>query len=217
MLSPIPGFVSLSSGSAAGAQVSVSPHGDALVVTEKATNKLDVFPLDADGLPRAGTVYASSGATPFGFAFDAHDHVLVSEAFGAQAGLSAVSSYALDPRTDALSVVSASVPDRQTAACWIAITRDGRFAYTTNARSSSISAYAIDSTGAISLVGDGRTGLTPEGSHPIDMAFDRGSRRLYVLEAGQGIVAFDLGPDGSLAPRNAIAGLPSSVAGLAAL
>jgi 6-phosphogluconolactonase (cycloisomerase 2 family) len=207
--------VGLSAPAAGGAQVSVSPRGDALVVTEKATSKLDVFPLDDDGLPRAGTAYASSGTTPFGFAFDAHDHVIVSEAFGAQSGASAVSSYALDRRDDALAVVSASIPDHQTAACWVVVTRDGRFAYTSNARSSSISAYALDERGALSLVGDGRTGITPDGTHPTDMTLDRASRRLYVLDAGDGIVAFDVGDDGSLTRSAAVSGLPPAVVGIA--
>ena len=33
------------------AEVSFSPDGRNLVVTEKATNLLDVFPVDSDGLP----------------------------------------------------------------------------------------------------------------------------------------------------------------------
>lgn len=70
--------------------------------------------------------------TPFGLEFDARGDLLVSETFGGRANASALSSYEVDEESGALSIVSASVPTNQTAACWVVTARHGRFAYVTN-------------------------------------------------------------------------------------
>ena len=96
-----------------------SPAGDLLLVTAKATNQIVTFLVDRDGFASDGLVQASSGITPFGFAFGKRDQVLVSEAFGGAPLSSAMSSYiAGDDGT--LETVGASVPTMQTAACWVA-------------------------------------------------------------------------------------------------
>jgi Lactonase, 7-bladed beta-propeller len=77
------------------AQVGFSPDGDVLLVTEKGSNKLTSYRVTGDGTTDAPLVTASSGITPFGFAFDRRGHALVSEAFGGAANRSALSSYGL--------------------------------------------------------------------------------------------------------------------------
>lgn len=52
------------------AQVSFSPNGSLLVVTEKAGNRIDTYTVDDDGLPSAPIDNPSTGMTPFGFAFN---------------------------------------------------------------------------------------------------------------------------------------------------
>ena len=83
----------------------------------------------------------SAGETPFGFSVSGST-VVVSEAFGGAADASAVSSYRLGPR-GRLTPLSASVGTTETAACWIAITPNARFAYTTNTGSDSVTGYRI--------------------------------------------------------------------------
>ncbi len=78
------------------AQVEFTPHGDALVVTEKATNKIVTFEIGRDGLPGDARVQDSNGQTPFGFAFGKRDQLFVSEAFGGAENASATSSYEID-------------------------------------------------------------------------------------------------------------------------
>jgi 6-phosphogluconolactonase (cycloisomerase 2 family) len=68
--------------------VTVSPDGDALVVSERLSNRLETLLLDSEGRPGAPIVTASSGTVPFGFAFGHRDDLVVSEA-----GASTVSSY----------------------------------------------------------------------------------------------------------------------------
>ena len=164
-LYPLPASThALSGPSVAPAQVAFTPSGDALIVTEKGTNLIDVFPLGFFAQPGELHTVASSGKTPFGFAFARDRSLVVSEAFGAAAGLGAVSSYALD-RVDSVSAVSRSVADGQTAPCWVAVTGDGRWALTTNAHSGTISAYEVAVDGALTL---GPTTATGDSSTPLD-------------------------------------------------
>ena len=62
------------------AQISFDRDVDALVVTEKATNKITSFSLNEEGLPLASHVIASTGTTPFGFSFGKHGQFFVAEA-----------------------------------------------------------------------------------------------------------------------------------------
>jgi 6-phosphogluconolactonase (cycloisomerase 2 family) len=122
----------LSGGSGADpAEVSFNRDGSLLVVTEKATNLIDVYVVGSNGAAGPPTSNPSAGMTPFGFAFDQRNHLIVSEAFGGAPNASAVSSYSA-ALSGILSVISESVPDLQTAACWIVITNSGRYVYTSN-------------------------------------------------------------------------------------
>jgi 6-phosphogluconolactonase (cycloisomerase 2 family) len=98
--------------------------------------------------------------------------------------------------------VSERVLANQGAPCWVAITGNGRFAYTANAGSGSISGYAIAADGSLTLITpDGRTGVTGPATTPPDMDVSRNSRFLYVIEGGTGnIMGFAVGRDGPLAP-----------------
>jgi 6-phosphogluconolactonase (cycloisomerase 2 family) len=198
------------------AQISFSPDGRVLVVTEKATSVIDTFTLDGDGLIDEHKQFASRGETPFGFAFRGQE-LLISEAFGGAAGASAVSSYTLDDDGE-LEVISPSVPTTETAACWVVVTRNGRFAYASNTGSGSISGYRVTRSGELILLdADGVTGTTGAGSGPIDMALSEDSRFLYVLNGGSNsISALAVAPDGGLSPLRGVSGLPAGANGLAA-
>ena len=200
------------------AQISFSPDGRTLVVTEKATNNLALFGVDDWGRPTRGLmVVPSAGATPFGFGFNGRRQLIVSEAFGGAAGQSAVSSYVLG-RDGSLGVVSASVPTGQTAACWIVATPDRRFAYTTNTGSGTISGYRAGPGGTLTRFDDG--GVTANlgaGSGPIDMALSQDGDFLYALNGGsQTITLMRVGHDGTLAIVEAFGGLPPGANGLVA-
>src|SRR5207249_4415023 len=208
-LTPIPGSTQPLSGSNVGpAQVSFSPDGHRLVVTEKNTNLLDVYAVDASGAASGRAAVASAGGTPFGFAFGHRTDVFVSEATGS------ASSYVLDAGN--LSLVSGAVLTHRGAPCWAVVTDDGRFGYTGNG-SGSVSAFAIAPSGAISLVdADGATAVVSAGVN--DIALSGNSRYLYVLGTGAtpAIYAFRLEADGHLNPLGPIGGLPAGTRGLAA-
>jgi 6-phosphogluconolactonase (cycloisomerase 2 family) len=97
------------------------------------------------------------------------------------------------------------------------VTANGRFAYTSNTGSGSISGYAVAQGGLTLLDADGLTGITGPGTAPIDLALSRNSRYLYALNSGnQTIAAFAVGADGSLTAIGAVSGLPASANGLTA-
>jgi 6-phosphogluconolactonase (cycloisomerase 2 family) len=215
-LSPLAGSTRPLSGAGVDpAQVSFDPSGDTLVVTEKNTNLIDTYEVDPDtGLAGGPNPQASAGATPFGFAFDPRGDLIVSEAFGGAPDASAVSSYAVDDGV--IDPISPAVATTETAACWIVVTKNGRFAYTTNTGSASISGYRVGLDGALTLLdADGVTGST--GPAPIDMALTRSSRLLYSLNSGDGTISgFRVGADGGLTAAGGTGGLPTTATGLAA-
>ncbi len=198
-------------GGTAPAQVGFGADGEVLVVTERTTNRITSYPVRRNGTLGPIVVTASSGATPFGFAFDRRDNLIVSEAPG-----SAASSYRFDERTATPTLLSASVPNTQAAACWVAVTPNGRFAYTANAGSSSLSSYRIARTGRIELV-NAVAGSTGANAGALDITVSPDGRRLFALASrSQQIVAFRIGADGELSTLGAGSGLPAGSAGVAA-
>lgn len=203
---------SLSGPSVGPAEVAFSPDGDTLVVTEKGTNNIDLFRVGKNGLAEAPTTHASSGMTPFGFDFDQRGNLIVSEAFGGTA--SALSSYAITGA--GLDTISASVAATgQKAACWVVVSKNGRYAYTTNTASGTVSAYAIDKHGLLTLLN--AVAATVHGS-PIDASISGNGRFLYVLNGAlHSIDAFAIDHDGTLtAIAGGASGLVAGANGLAA-
>ena len=215
-LQPIPGATyTLSQADTQPAQVGFDPHGKFLVVTEKATDKIDVFPVQQDGTLGPISVQDSNGDTPFGFEFDKHGTLIVSEAFDGTPDASAVSSYELDASGD-LTVITGSAPTHQTAACWIATTPGGSFTYSTNTGSGSISGFSVNPAGTLTeLDANGQTGLLGPGGAPIDAAFGPLGHVLFVLDSGHDeVTAFWRDATGSLTALPVAWQLPNGAAGL---
>jgi 6-phosphogluconolactonase len=213
-LEPIAGSLQpLSSAASGPAQIGFDRDGDSLVVTEKNTNKITVYHVRKGraGMPE---IHTSHGMTPFGFAFDRRDDLLVSEAFGGAVNSSALSSYDFDDGE--LSVTSGSVPSEQTAACWVVTARHGRFAYVTNTGSGTITGYRIARDGELMrITADGITGIT--GGGPTDATTDRDGDTLFALSPSIGqIVTFHVAADGHLNRLGATPGVAASAAGLVA-
>jgi 6-phosphogluconolactonase len=195
------------------AQVSFTPDGRTLIVTEKATNHIDTYIVRKSGLTRGPQVQDSPGPTPFGFAFGRRGQIFVSEAFGSAPDISALSAFSVGKR-GVLQVISPSVSTGQTAACWVVVSNDGRFAFVTNTGSSTISSYRIAFDGALQLlesVAGTATGAV------INAALSLDGRYLYALSGDTGnIDAFAVHVDGALTPLPGVSGLPIGSNGLAA-
>lgn len=200
----------LSGAGAGAAEVAFSPNGRVLVVTEKATNLIDTYTLGRDGTPSNPTTFPSNGGVPYGFAFTPRGDIIVSEA-----APGALSSYHVGAN-GGLILASGSVSTSQQAPCWVLVTGNGKYAYTTNAASGSISGFAIGRDGSLTaLNADGRTGIT--GGGPLDMGVSANGAYLYNLNSGShDISAFRINADGSLTALPGIAGLPATGYGLAA-
>jgi 6-phosphogluconolactonase len=217
LLTSIPGSTrGLSDTSTGPAQVSFNTDGDVLVVTEKATNLIDTFTVDSNGVAGPVSTHASSGTTPFGFAIGKRDQVIVSEAAGGAPDQSSVSSYQLG-KDGSLTVISPSVGTTETAACWAIVSHDGRYTYTTNAGSGTISGYRIGFDGTLALLdANGRTGNTGKDSGPLDMAFSNDGLNLYTLNGQSDTIGvFKVKDKGGLARLNSHIDVPASANGLA--
>lgn len=207
----------LSGAGVAAAQVGFSPSGRHLVVTERATDQITVFPVQRDGTLGAPTVNPSAGQTPFGFAFRDDGTLIVSDAAGGAAGASTVSSYGIRGN-GSLAPITAALATTQSAACWIAIPRGGRDAYATNTASGTISGMDVDRQGHLSLQDpNGTAGTLAPNARPIDFAFDRRGRYLFTLDAGNDeIVVFRRRGDGSLRLEPQTFAVPDGAAGVLA-
>jgi 6-phosphogluconolactonase (cycloisomerase 2 family) len=208
-LAPLAGSTRpLGAGSAGPAQVSFTPDGSALVVTEKASSTIDTYAVGADGRAGAPVVSASNGGTPFGFDFDNLGHLLVSNAAGS------ASSYAVSAA--GATVISGSVATHQGAPCWLVTSKNGHFAYTANAAAGSVSGFSVAQDGTLALLdASGASANLGAGSHPLDEAFSNNGRFLYNLTDGlHRISAFRVDADGGLTFVGSTA-VPAGAAGLA--
>jgi 6-phosphogluconolactonase len=205
----------LSAPGADGAQVSFTPDGSRLVVTERGTDSIVIYLVEADGRLGEAAVYPSSGQTPYGFAFTSDGTLVVTEAFGAQAGKAAASSYRFGSGTFA--PVTKSAGNGLSEICWAVVTKDDRYAFTTNFADGKISRYRIQADGSLEL-DEAAAATTVEnaaGVRDADLTAD--GRFLYAIDAdAQRIFGYAVGEDGSLDPVGSWDGLPATAAGLAA-
>jgi 6-phosphogluconolactonase (cycloisomerase 2 family) len=197
------------------AQIGFTPDGSALAVTERGRNAIALYPLDDSGRLGDPRVQPSSGPTPYGFAFTRNGTLVVTEAFGAEIGRAAASSYAV--RGDSLTPVSRSIGNGRSEICWAVITGDDRYAFTTNFADGAVSRYAIGDDGTLTLE-DATAGLAIDGEKGLrDEGLSRDGRFLYAIDAdSKRVFGWAVDPDGPLSPLGSWDGLPATVAGLAA-
>lgn len=219
-------FRLLSSPIAVPGEVRFSPDGEVLLVTHKTTNVLltpqnaiDAFSVGANGYASAMPLRnPSAGLRPFSLAFRNDGRLVVVESFNAAPDLSAASSYQW-LSDGAIIPISTSVPNGQTDVCWVVITNDGRFVYTANFGSGTISSYRFDPSGTLTLQ-EGRAASVGAMSQPVDLDLSADGRYLYQLLRGTGAVAaFRIQPDGRLRSLGRVlGGLPvaDGASGLAA-
>jgi 6-phosphogluconolactonase (cycloisomerase 2 family) len=207
-LTPIPHSLTFLSTSNAGpGSVAFSPDGQFLVVTEKATNNIDVFRVQSNGRLGPIVVNPSAGAGVFALLFAPNGAALASET-GPPAA--AISSYAVESN-GTLSTISANVPTLGAATCWQAVTPDGRFVYTANSGSSTISGFSIGKNGSLTPLSGTVVATLPTGSTDLDIAISGNGKFLYTLNSGTGTIGiFGIDADGSLSSLGDKGGLPAS-------
>jgi 6-phosphogluconolactonase len=203
-------------GGTAPAQVGFDRDGDVLLISERNTNVLTSYAVAHNGTLNARAVTPSAGRTPFGFAVTSRNVLVVSEAQGGAAGASSASSYRLtEYPTTAPQLRSSAVPTTQSAACWVAVTPNGRYAYTSNAGSSSVSVYRVDKQGALTLLA-GQAALTGVNAGALDSAVSPDGQQLHVFASrGLQIASYKIASDGSLTSLGVVGGMPAGSAGMA--
>ena len=204
----------LSTTAAGAAQVAFVNDGSVLVVTEKATNKIITFTISASGNPGIMHSITSANPTPFGFATGKHGNIFVSEAAGGAPGASTVSSYHVS-NNGVISLITGPIGANQSAACWVVITQNGKYAYTTNTASNNISTYNVNvNNGGVTL----NTAIaSTTGAGPIDAALNNNSKYLYILNAGSHTIGvYGVANNGGLNLVQTVSGVPIGATGLAA-
>jgi DNA-binding beta-propeller fold protein YncE len=155
-LTPIPGSTyAVPDGSGLG-DVFFNAFGDQLIGARTGTSLIDSFVVLPSGrlLAAAGSPYTGQGLGQLGAEFSPVNpsELFVSNAHNG-AGLGTVSAYR-DGFFGQLSAIGASpYADGQTAPCWVEISHDGRYLYTVNTGSGSISSYSINPGGSLTLIG----------------------------------------------------------------
>jgi 6-phosphogluconolactonase len=197
------------------AQVGFTPDGSTLVVTDRGTDSIALYPVGADGLLGEPAIQPSSGQTPYGFAFASDGTLLVTEAFGAEKGKAAASSYRVGGAT--ATPVSRSVGNGRSEICWAVVSKDDRYVFTTNFADGAVSRYSIGPDGSIAL-DDAVAGTAIEGEPGLrDEALTGDGRFLYAIDADGGrIFGWAIDDSGRLSALGSWEGVPPTVAGLAA-
>jgi 6-phosphogluconolactonase (cycloisomerase 2 family) len=200
----------LSVANAGPAQISFKPGGQYLVVTEKTTNKISTFPVNALGVTGAPNMQTSAGLTPFGFDFSGSNYIVVAEAGGGVPNGSTVSSYSI---TNTANLASGPIATKQSAACWTDVSKDGKYAFVTNAGSNTISSFVLNNSGILLSVNEVAAGTDKS---PIDITLSGNESFVYnVNSVSHTITEYKKGANASLTRIGEII-IPDHAVGIAA-
>jgi 6-phosphogluconolactonase (cycloisomerase 2 family) len=200
-LRPIPGSTVALPDNASVGNLAFNATGTHLIGTRKGTTQIDSFLVDHAGLLHAapGSPFAATAGT-FAGAFrptnPAQLFVANTQGGGNPAGNSSLSAYAA-AANGALAAIDGPVGNGQRGSCWIALTPDGQYAFTSNAGSDTISRYALAADGTATLLGS--TPLQGLDLHPFDLSVDPSGQYLYVNEVDHlSVGVLRINEDGSL-------------------
>ncbi len=259
-LTPIPGSTeALTSAypTTVAAQIGFAPNGRQLVVTIRGlpapNGVIDTFSVNSHGAAGPAVGHKAPTPNPFGFSFASQKNLLVSDAgfvatpvctdtpcVPGDAGFpnpgdpsqffGSAASFSLDPSGGLR--FKGDFPSGGRAACWLVVSKDGRYAFVTNTLAApagsaagigsgqgAVATYAISRHGVLTLLG--LSNVSP-GGFPGDEALSSDSKFLYVLNPSviipgpSHIDVFRVGPGGSLTHIKSVADaiLPNSVSGL---
>jgi 6-phosphogluconolactonase (cycloisomerase 2 family) len=195
-LKEIPGSIRyLTAANSGASSLAFSNDGSFLVVTEKLTNKFDVFPVKSDGTLGAAVVTQDASAGLFAVAFAPNGALLAVETGG-----STISSYWVEA-SGVLTGLSIGVPTLGAGTCWHAITPNGDWVYTSNSATSTISGFSIAAAGALTPLTGTIVATNPAGTTNLDVAISGDGKFLYSLNEGNGTIGvFGIGDNGKLTP-----------------
>jgi 6-phosphogluconolactonase len=181
--------------------IAFSPDGSKVIVTERQTNKVDVFSVAPDGTLSNPVVNDEQGIEPFGASFAPSGALLVTEA---QSG--AVSSYSINS-DNTLSVITSKAAANGGATCWVIPV--GPWVYASNSISSNVALYGLDPSGGLSPLGIAASEPTttkaifppgiPVTSYPLDLAATPDGKFVYVVYSVLGrVIGYHVKVNGTL-------------------
>jgi len=199
-------------------EITFSHDGRYLITTEMFTNLIKTFELDEDGMLKQTSVIPANNPTPLAVAIGHYNLVLTTEGndtghrVGSPDGAT-VSSYRIND-DGMLEAIDRAAHVNKTGTCWIRFSPDGRFAFTGDTGSGTVSSFAVSKEGGLTLLGAVDTGGVA--SVPIDLTVTPNGKFLYVLASFSGKVeGFRIGNNGSLTPIGSASGLPITIQGIA--
>lgn len=219
-LHAIPNATVFLTGTNSGASsISVSPDGHWLVVIEKASNSIDVFPIHTDGT--LGTLVGNKSVTPgvFSTSFTPSGTLIVSEDQPGGTDVSSISSYTINAN-GTLTAVSQSLRTLGDGNCWNVVSPNGKFVYVDNAGTFTVAGFSIAPNGTLSPVAGTILSTLPDGANNLDITISGDGKYLFNLLSGSGALGvFTINSDGTLNQLGEIEGLPKTAGfnGIAAL
>jgi uncharacterized protein (TIGR03000 family) len=180
------------------AQVEFAPDGKTLAVTsgfqDEDSSAIHAYKVMADGTLKEGEgspVMPKGASGTVGFSWSPEGgRIFVSNFRG-----SALTVFDIDRTTAAVKQAGGAVGDDEKAACWTAISADGRTLYVANFVSNSISAFDVGAGGTLKLLGTAkrRAGSSPDTK---DIELSKDGKYLYAVGSGAKEVAvFRIGAD----------------------
>ena len=199
--------------------ISVSPNGRWLIVIEKASNGIDVFPIYPDGT--LGKVVNNHSVTPgvFATAFTSTGQLVVSENQPGGTDISSISSYAINSN-GTLTAITQSLRTFGDGNCWNVISPNGKWVYVDNAGTFTVSGFSIGTNGALAPIAGTILSTLPDGVTNLDMTISGDGKYLFNLQSGAGAIGvYSINSDGTLNQLGDIEGLPKTAGfnGIAAL
>lgn len=184
------------------AQAEFSPDGKTLVVTrgfqgDEKASRIHSYKVQADGTLKEGPgsplqPKGDSGIVGFSWS-PASNRIFVSNFRG-----SSVTVFDVDSATGGVKQLGGAVGDNEKAACWTAISADGKRLYVGNFVSNSISSYEVKPDGSLTLLGTAkrRGGTKPDTK---DLELSKDGQYLYAVASGaKEIAIFKVGANGLL-------------------
>lgn len=199
--------------------ISVSPNGRWLIVIEKASNGIDVFPIYPDGT--LGKVVNNHSVTPgvFATAFTSTGQLVVSENQPGGTDISSISSYAINSN-GTLTAITQSLRTFGDGNCWNVISPNGKWVYVDNAGTFTVAGFSIGTNGALAPIAGTILSTLPDGVTNLDMTISGDGKYLFNLQSGAGAIGvYSINSDGTLNQLGDIEGLPKTAGfnGIAAL
>ncbi len=194
----------LSSDASLPSHVIFSPSGQHLLVVELFAKTIAAYPVNGDGT--LGSVRLNSiTVDTFGVAF-AGNTLVTADVGPPTARDGTASSFTLNA-DGSLTPLSVGVRNGKVEPCWVSITPDNKFAYTSNLDTGTISSYTVNG-GRLTLLNADAAMKPAEGavsaidfvtSGPVDTFITPDGQYLYQQYSGRGsVVAYRIGADGSL-------------------